>query len=142
MEKANSLVEKLGISKSSKIALISPFFENPGPISFEGHLAVSATPKDISDIGSGLDTIIVWVENRTGLKELILDLKKYLSLEGSLWIVIKKGSAFGKEANQYVTENDIITTGKEIGMMNERIVSISNTEYAFRLIKIRARGEG
>jgi hypothetical protein len=138
-----TLIEKLGITKTSKVALVSPLFDQLAKIDFQGHLALSATPQGLEKLDSKLDILIVWVESRENLSELLKDLKSYINSGGAIWTVIKKKAALPKGVIQQASENDIITCAKNAGLVDNKIATISDTEYAFKLvIPLKARGEG
>jgi len=136
-----SLLEKLGIRKNSKVALISPSLKAGDPD--YGHLGITATPQGLGNLtGPKLDVLLVWVETRVNLIALLKDLKTYIKPDGSIWTVIKKKSAYPKESLPTVSEMDIIEAAKGAGLVDNKIASLSDTEYAFKLvIPVTARGE-
>ncbi len=138
-----SLIEKLGITQTTKVALISPAFENQVEVNFQGHLGLAATPKGLEALESKLDIILVWIDTTVDLIPFLTDLKRYINDAGAIWTIVKKKSGLPKGVAQSVTENDIINGAKAAGLVDNKIVSISDTEYAFRLvIPVVSRGEG
>lgn len=140
--KEKSLIEKLGITTNSKVALIPPRLDGTLASKSKGRIAISATPTGLEKLaGEQLDIILIWIETKENLASLLSDLKNYIKPTGAVWTVIKKKSAYPKGTIQKVNEMDIINAAKKVELVDNKIASISDTEYAFRLvIPLAARG--
>ena len=72
------------------------------------------------------DLIFLAAAEKTGLKRL-KTLQKFLKPNGAIWVVWPKGQPALKE-------NDIIIAAKAAGLIDNKVVSFSETQSALRLV--------
>jgi len=116
------VLDKLGVSKESVVSVLgvddSEFWKvlkerNPG--ASQGRLRKAT------------DLIFFGVNTKDGLRTL-KRLKEYLKPNGAIWVVSKKG----KEAT--LKEIDVISAAKSAGLVDNKVVSFSETHTSLRLV--------
>ncbi len=115
-----NLIEKLGVKPGQKVGLVGDFSKD-----FIDQLEGAELSEDYES--GGFDLIFCVVSRRyalDGLKEL----KTYIRPNGAVWVV----SAKGKLAN--VKDEDVIEAAKKAGLVDNKVVSFSETQTALRLV--------
>jgi hypothetical protein len=80
------------------------------------------------------DLIFFGARHREDL-ERIAEMKDYIRKDGAIWVVRAKGK------DRAITETDVIQAGLAAGLVDNKIVSFSDTHGAMRLVyRIRDRG--
>lgn len=132
MEK--TLTEKLGIKIGSKVLLISPKFSSNIDRNFGGNIAVIATPEGLGNLNEIFDFVLVWIEASDNFLSLLSDLKKYINPKGSIWVIFKKKPPLLKKEEQVINKVGIIRAANKSELVNDKITSVSKSEYALRLV--------
>ncbi len=121
-----SLIDKLGVKPTSKITVLGIKDEN-----FWKQLQDVATDISKDSPTEGLDFIFLSAESKEDLRQL-KSLQDYIKRNGVIWVVAPKGK-------QHIKEGDVIAAGKEMGLVDVKVVSFSETHTAHKLVIPLAR---
>ncbi len=121
-------LDKLGVKPGARATILGI-----GDKIFRGELRqrgakIAERPKKESDL------IFLAATDRNGLKRLRA-LQRFLKPNGAIWVVWPKGQPALKE-------NDIIVAAKAVGLIDNKVVSFSETHSALRLVIPLARRPG
>jgi Protein of unknown function (DUF3052) len=115
-----SLMEKLGVKPDSRVSVIGVKDE-----SFWSQLTAQVDDAK-SRVRAESDLIFLSVESLKDLERLVT-LQDSLKRNGAIWVVAPKGK-------QHVKESDVIAAGKKAGLVDNKVVSFSDTHTAHRLV--------
>ncbi len=118
-------LDKLGVKPGACVAVIGVEDKTFRSELKQRTSDISAQPKKDSDL------IFVAAANKAGLKQL-KTLQKFLKPNGAIWVVWPKGQP-------QLKENDIIAAAKAVGLIDNKVVSFSETLSALRLVIPLAR---
>jgi len=118
-------LDKLGVKPAARVAILGIGDNSFGRELKQRTSDISAQPKKDSDL------IFVAAANKAGLKRL-KTLQKFLKPNGAIWVVWPKGQP-------QLKENDIILAAIAAGLVDNKVVSFSETLSALRLVIPLAR---
>jgi hypothetical protein len=73
-----------------------------------------------------VDTIFVAANERADLRRLVT-LQNFLKRDGAIWVIRPKGSSS-------ISENDVMTAGKAVGLVDVKVVRFSETHTAEKFV--------
>lgn len=79
------------------------------------------------------DAILFWVGQTEGLRLTLEMLRERVKENGAIWAVITKKAYQEKEGLPRVKESDIIEAAKGAGLVDVKVASLSEKEYALKL---------
>lgn len=120
-EGARPLLDKLGVKPEARISVVE--LDDPA---FLSQLATRTGEVHVGTPQKESDLIFVFVPHRDDL-DLVAPLRKYLKLNGAIWVIRPKGTPDIKEV-------DIIDAGKRAGLVDNKIASFSDGLSAMRLV--------
>jgi hypothetical protein len=116
-----SRIEKLGVKPNTKVSLRGKF--DP-----DFHREIGGLTKSLSNgmISAGAEWIFLAADSKA---ELAAASKIAKSMQGAaaLWIVFPKGQ-------RHITENDVITSGRNCGLKDVKVVGFSSTHTALKFV--------
>ena len=127
---SRSLIDKLGVKPGAAVALLG--------ITDETFLAqLRERTRDFAPlrVKKNLDFIFLSAESHQELRQLER-LRGYLKSNGAIWVVSTKG----KQAR--IKDLDVIAAAKQAGLVDNKVVSFSDTHTALKLVipvALRAR---
>ena len=123
---ATPLLDKLGVRQGARVCLLG-IDDRDFLRRLRGRTSdISARPRTASDL------IFLAADSAAGLARLAR-LEPYLKRDGALWVVSRKGKA------ATVRDVDVIAAAKAAGLVDNKVVSFSETHTALRLVIPRAR---
>lgn len=123
---ATPLLDKLGVRQGARVCLLG-IDDRDFLRGLRGRTSdISAQPRNASDL------IFFAADSAAGLARLAR-LEPYLKRDGALWVVSRKGKA------ATVRDVEVIAAAKAAGLVDNKVVSFSETHTALRLVIPRAR---
>jgi hypothetical protein len=119
---SRSLIDKLGVKPDAAVALLGITDE-----SFMEQLRQRTRDVAASRLKKNLDVIFLSAENLQELRQLEC-LRGYLKSNGAIWVVSTKG----KRAS--IKDLDVIAAAKQAGLVDNKVVSFSDTHTALKLV--------
>lgn len=116
------LLDKLGVKSQSEVAVLGVQDKL-----FMTELRERTNAVSRSKLGSDLDLIFYSAESLTDLTKLS-SLKRHLRQAGAIWVVSQKG----KIAN--IKDVDVIQRARDAGLVDNKVVSFSDTHTALKLV--------
>ena len=117
-----SLIDKLGVSPEAKVAVVGVQDE-----AFWLQLGERTHDIVVGRLHTECDIIFYAADSLTDLKKLA-SLKKHLVSDGAIWVVSLKGKA------AKIKDTDVITAAKAAGLVDNKVVSFSETHTSLRLV--------
>lgn len=118
-------LDKLGVKPGARVAVLGVADKTFAPELKNRTRDISTQPKKDSDL------IFLAAADKAGLEPL-KSLQKFLKPNGAIWVVWPKGQP-------QLKENDIIVAAKAVGLIDNKVVSFSETHSALRLVIPLAR---
>ena len=135
-----ALTEKLGLKPGYTVFALGGgdwLLEEIGEaIGEEGLLFALDSPQVLeraTAIGEA-DAILFWVGQAEGLEPALEMLRERIKEDGAIWTVITKKAYQEKEGLPRVKESDIIEAAKGAGLVDVKVASLSEREYALKLV--------
>jgi len=135
-----ALTEKLGLKPGYTVFLIGGgdwLLEEIGEaIGEEGVLFALDSPQVLERaraIGKA-DAILFWVGQVEDLQPVLATLRERIKEDGAIWTVITKKAYQEKEGLPRAKETDIIEEAKGAGLVDVKVASLSEREYALKLV--------
>jgi hypothetical protein len=117
-----SLIDKLGVKPDAKVTVIGVEDE-----AFWLQLGERTHDIVVGRLRTECDVIFYAADSLAALKKLT-SLKKYLNPTGAIWVVSLKGKA------AKIKDVDVIAAAKAAGLVDNKVVSFSETHTALRLV--------
>lgn len=117
-----SLMDKLGVKAFQRISVLGIDDE-----AFWAQLAAQAEDVVKDRLRKESDLIFFAADSRSGLQQLAR-LKTYLVSNGAIWVVSLKGKA------AKLKDVDVIAAAKAAGLVDNKVVSFSETHTSLRLV--------
>jgi hypothetical protein len=117
-----SLIDKLGVKPEATVTVIG--IEDD---TFWLQLGERTHDIVVGRLRTECDVIFYAADSLTALKKLT-GLKKYLTPNGAIWVVSLKGKA------AKIKDVDVISAAKAAGLVDNKVVSFSETHTALRLV--------
>lgn len=116
-----SLIDKLGVTSDSRVAIL-------GVRDAGFWTALTDRAKQISKgrLMRETDMIFFAADRRADLSRL-RSLQMHLKPNGAIWVVAPKGV-------QHLTEGDVLAAGKQVGLVDTKVVSFSATHTAHKFV--------
>lgn len=114
-----SLLDKLGVAETSKVAVVNLRDRN-----FLDEVRKRTRPGRLQ---KDSDLIFYEANSRSELARL-KQLRKYLKSNGAIWVISFKG----KQAR--IRDIDVITAAKKAGLVDNKVVGFSETHTSLRLV--------
>jgi hypothetical protein len=115
-----TVVDKLGVRAGQKVVVV-----NLAHSALVGQLA--ATGARVTTRASGVADVIFLGANHASDLARLHRLKNRLKQNGSLWVVRPKGHTL-------ITERDVLSAGKEAGLVDVKVVRLSDTHTAEKFV--------
>jgi hypothetical protein len=119
---ARSLMDKLGVKPFQRISVLGIDDDQ-----FWTHLAARAEDVVKGRLRKDSDLIFLAADSLPELRQLAR-LKTYLVSNGAIWVVSPKGKA------AKIKDVDVISAAKAAGLVDNKVVSFSETHTALRLV--------
>ncbi len=116
------LIDKLGVKLEAKVTVIGVEDE-----AFWLQLGERTHDIVVGRLRKECDVIFFAADSLTALQKLAR-LKKYLVPNGAIWVVSLKGKA------AKIKDVDVIAAAKTVGLVDNKVVSFSETHTALRLV--------
>lgn len=104
--------QKLGIKSGQKVVLLG--------------VELKLKNAELTTLKKGVDVIFFGANDRKDLKKLA-SLKEKIAPNGAIWIVRPKGVAT-------ISEKDVMTAAKEVGLVDVKVVKLSETHTAEKVV--------
>jgi len=117
-----SLIDKLGVKPEAKVTVIGVEDE-----AFWLQLSERTHDIVVGRLRTECDVVFFAADRLSDLKKLAR-LKKYLKSNGAIWVVSVKGKA------AKIKDVDVIAATKAAGLVDNKVVSFSETHTALRLV--------
>lgn len=116
-----TVMEKLGVKPASNVALI-------GTLDADFLKELRGQTRKISEGGIAADTELIFLraESRKDLEQM-KRIAKSMKGAAALWVVYPKGQ-------KTITENDVLTSGREAGLKDVKVVGFSSTHTALKFV--------
>ncbi len=116
-----SRIEKLGVKPEAKVSFLGSFA--PGFLTEIGELTKSVS---MGRIAADSECIFLAADSKEGLSALP-KISKSMKGAAALWIVYPKGQ-------KHITENDVLSAGRKVGLKDVKVVGFSATHTALRFV--------
>ena len=120
-----SLVEKLGVEPGSRVSVLG--IDDPGFFAQLAEVGADVTTRTRKDT----DLFFVSVERYADMKKLP-PLEGSMVRSGGIWVVYPKGQ-------KNIAQAEIITLGVELGFVDNKVCSFSDTQTALRFVIPKSR---
>ncbi len=120
------VVDKLGIKPGYTIAFVSTAWEIE-PALRERILQRSGYPH--AEEHEAVDVVFVCADNTTDAVRVLMHWKMHIKPAGVIWMLTPKRNQAG-----YVDQNELIAAGKQAGVVDNKVCSISPTTSAMRFV--------
>jgi hypothetical protein len=117
------VVDKLGIKPGHAVALVGP----AEPALRQKVLDRTGRPPAAAD--EPADVVLVWADATTDAVKTLEDWKTKIDPSGGIWLLTPKRTQPG-----YVDQNDLIEAGKQAGVVDNKICSVSDTTSGMRFV--------
>jgi hypothetical protein len=117
------VVDKLGIKPGHAVALVGP----AEPALRQRVLDRTGRPPAAAD--EPADVVLVWADATTDAVKTLEDWKTKIDPSGGIWLLTPKRTQAG-----YVDQNDLIEAGKQAGVVDNKICSVSDTTSGMRFV--------
>jgi Protein of unknown function (DUF3052) len=117
------VVDKLGVKPGHVVAMDGP----PDPELSQKVLDRTGRPPAAAD--EPADVVLVWADASTDAVTTLQRWKTKIDPTGGIWLLTPKRSQPG-----YVDQNDLIEAGKQAGVVDNKICSVSDTTSAMRFV--------
>jgi Protein of unknown function (DUF3052) len=117
------VVDKLGVKPGHAVVLVGP----PPPELRQKVLERTGRPTAADD--EPADVVLVWADASTDALKTLQAWKTRIDPSGGIWLLTPKRSQPG-----YVDQNDLIAAGKQAGVVDNKICSVSDTTSAMRFV--------
>jgi Protein of unknown function (DUF3052) len=117
------VVDKLGVKPGHAVVLVGP----PEPDLSQRVLDRTGRPPAADD--EPADVVLVWADASTDALKTLQTWKTRIDPSGGIWLLTPKRSQPG-----YVDQNDLIAAGKQAGVVDNKICSVSDTTSAMRFV--------
>lgn len=114
-----SRVDKLGVKAGQSVALV-----NVDDDALAGELAAKGAT--VSKLKKGID-VVFFGANKTKDLEKLATLREKIASNGAVWVVRPKGVAT-------ISEKDVLTAAKAAGLVDVKVVKLSETHTAEKLV--------
>jgi hypothetical protein len=117
------VVDKLGVKPGHAVALVGP----AEPALRQKVLDRTGRPPAAAD--EPADVVLVWADATTDAVKTLEDWKTKIDPSGGIWLLTPKRTQPG-----YVDQNDLIQAGKQAGVVDNKICSVSDTTSGMRFV--------
>ena len=121
-----SVLDKLGIQTGYAVAFVSDAQEID-PDLLQSILERTGRPLATED--EALDIVLVMMDETTDAVELLRKWRQHLKPTGGIWLLTSKRGQPG-----YVDQRELISVGKQAGVVDNKICSVSSTVSAMRFV--------
>jgi hypothetical protein len=118
------LLDKLGVRPGMRVALVGPVDASSG---IRELMADRTSDVTVGDPLPETDLVFLAADSTTELARLA-DLRTRIRPNGSIWVVSRKGRA------TTLRDVDVIGAAKENGLVDNKVVSFSDTHTSLRLV--------
>jgi DUF3052 family protein len=120
------LIDKLGVRPGARVAILGVDDE-------AFRTLLDERTQDVADDQPALDTDVVFLAaDSTGELDALPSLRERIRPNGAIWVVSRKG----RDAT--LRDVEVIAAAKEAGLVDNKVVSFSDTHTALRLVIPRA----
>lgn len=125
-----TLIDKLGVKPGSKVSVIG--VSDPA---FWRDLRQRTDDLVLDRAAKGSDLVVFGVERPTALKRLAM-LERAIKRDGAIWVVTAKRTRLGARGPllRGLKDVDVIAAAKAVGLVDNKVVSFSETHTALRLV--------
>lgn len=116
-----TVMDKLGLKANQKVAVLG--FDDDV---FAKDVETVTGVKPLGRAGAGLDVVFLAAPDRKPLRRFPA-LRKAIAPDGAVWVIRPKGS-------DRISENDVLTAGREAGLYDVKVVRFSDTHTAQRFV--------
>ena len=117
------VVDKLGVRPGDAVALVGV------PDSELRQKVLQRTGRGPAAPGEPADVVLVWADAATDAVATLKDWKTKIEPSGGIWLLTPKRTQPG-----YVDQNDLIQAGKQAGVVDNKICSVSGTTSGIRFV--------
>lgn len=143
-----ALTEKLGLRPGMTIFAVGGgdwLLEEMGEaIGEEGIFFALDSAKDLEEarfLGQA-DMVLFWAKEAQGLEAALKMMRERIGEQGAIWVALAKKAWQKKEGLPRLAESDVFAAAKEAGLVDVKVASLSESEYAIKLVIPRhLRGE-
>lgn len=121
-----SLLDKLGVAGTHRVSVLAMKDE-----AFVAQLRQRASRVSVGRVAAGSDLIFYGAERAQALERLA-DLAAKMARDGAIWVIRPKGA-------KSITESDVMAAGKAAGLVDTKVVRVSETHTAEKLVIPLAR---
>jgi hypothetical protein len=118
------LLDKLGVRPGARIALVGDVDPDG---SFRTRLADRTSSVRVGSPEPGTDLVFLAADSTAALADLAA-LRRRIMPAGAIWVVSRKGSA------ATVRDVEVIAAAREAGLVDNKVVSFSETHTSLRLV--------
>lgn len=110
----------------------------------EGIFFVLDSAKDLEEapfLGQA-DMVLFWAKGAQGLEATLKMMRERIGERGAIWVALAKKAWQEKEGLPRLAESDVFAAAKEAGLVDVKVASLSEKEYAIKLVIPRHLREG
>jgi Protein of unknown function (DUF3052) len=117
------VLDKLGIKPGHAVAVVGPADPDLS------QRVLEKTGRAIAADDEPADVVLVWADAHTDAVATLQAWKHKIDPSGGIWLLTPKRTQPG-----YVDQNDLIEAGKQAGVVDNKICSVSDTTSAMRFV--------
>ncbi len=88
------------------------------------------------------DMVLFWAKEGQGLEAILKMMRGRIVKRGAIWVALTKKAWQEKEGLPRLAESDVFAAAKEAGLVDVKVASLSEKEYAIKLVIPRHLREG
>ena len=126
-------INKLGIKKNSRLLLLGggSWLSKAISARFGRQVNVISTKLSEPPRAGSYDMLVICAKSKSQLREAFRLSRQLMDENGCIWAVVRKKI---KKEIQPFTEGEVFSAGKEIGLVDVKVASLSEYEYALKFV--------